>query len=126
MAIRGTHVVGIGAYSGKREIDVRGQYVTPGLMDAHVHLESSMLSPRELAKILLLNGVTTVFADPHEIANVLGAEGIEFFLSETEEMPLTVYLQVPSCVPALTPTAPSTLMPFSIITSSTPQVNMPR
>lgn len=125
VAICGTHVVGIGAYSGKREIDVRGQYVTPGLMDAHVHLESSMLSPRELAKILLLNGVTTVFADPHEIANVLGAEGIEFFLSETEEMPLTVYLQVPSCVPAThldTSGAELTVADMEALTKRSPRV----
>ncbi|HCJ90436.1 MAG TPA: adenine deaminase, partial [Acidaminococcaceae bacterium] len=91
VAIRGSRIVGIGEYEGGREIDVHGKYVTPGFMDAHVHLESSMLAPRELAKILLLNGVTTVFADPHEIANVLGVSGIEFFLEETEDMPLSVY-----------------------------------
>lgn len=100
VAIRGSRIVGIGEYEGGREIDVHGKYVTPGFMDAHVHLESSMLAPRELAKILLLNGVTTVFADPHEIANVLGVSGIEFFLEETEDMPLSVYINVPSCVPA--------------------------
>lgn len=100
VAIRGSRIVGIGEYDGEREIDVRGKYVTPGFMDAHVHLESSMLAPREFAKILLLNGVTTVFADPHEIANVLGVSGIEFFLEATEDMPLSVYINVPSCVPA--------------------------
>jgi adenine deaminase len=125
VAIRGTRIVGIGEYRGKREIDVRGKYVTPGLMDAHVHLESSMLAPRELAKILLLNGVTTVFADPHEIANVLGVEGIEFFLSETEDMPLTVYLNVPSCVPAThldTSGAELTAADMEAVTALSPRV----
>jgi adenine deaminase len=125
VAIRGTQIVGIGEYRGKREIDVRGKYVTPGLMDAHVHLESSMLAPRELAKILLLNGVTTVFADPHEIANVLGVEGIEFFLSETEDMPLTVYLNVPSCVPAThldTSGAELTAADMEAVTALSPRV----
>lgn len=100
VAITGTTIAGIGIYSGQKEIDVTGKYVTPGLMDAHLHIESTMVAPRELAKILLLNGVTTVFADPHEIANVLGCAGIELMLAETEDMPLDVFFMLPSCVPA--------------------------
>lgn len=100
VAIAGTTIAGIGIYSGQKEINVTGKYVTPGLMDAHLHIESTMVAPRELAKILLLNGVTTVFADPHEIANVLGCAGIELMLAETEDMPLDVFFMLPSCVPA--------------------------
>ena len=100
VAIAGATIAGIGIYSGQKEIDVTGKYVTPGLMDAHLHIESTMVAPRELAKILLLNGVTTIFADPHEIANVLGCAGIELMLAETEDMPLDVFFMLPSCVPA--------------------------
>lgn len=100
VAISGNKVVGLGSYRGKEEIDVTGKYLTPGFIDAHVHLESSMLAPREMVKILLLNGVTGVVTDPHEIANVMGAEGIRFFLKETEDMPFSVYMMLPSCVPA--------------------------
>lgn len=100
VAIAGTTIAGIGIYSGQKEIDVTGKYVTPGLMDAHLHIESTMVAPRELAKILLLNGVTTIFADPHEIANVLGCAGIELMLAETADMPLDVFFMLPSCVPA--------------------------
>lgn len=100
VAIVGDTIAGIGSYKGKKELDVTGKYVTPGLMDAHLHIESTMVAPRELAKILLLNGVTTIFADPHEIANVLGTKGIELMLAETEAMPLDVFFMLPSCVPA--------------------------
>lgn len=100
VAIVGETIAGIGSYSGKKEIDVTGKYVTPGLMDSHLHIESTMVAPRELAKILLLNGVTTIFADPHEIANVLGTAGIELMLTETEAIPLDVFFMLPSCVPA--------------------------
>lgn len=100
VAIVGGVIAGIGSYRGQKEIDVQGKYVTPGLMDAHLHIESTMVAPRELAKILLLNGVTTIFADPHEIANVLGTAGIELMLAETEKMPLDVFFMLPSCVPA--------------------------
>lgn len=100
LAIFDGAIAGIGEYSGKEEIDVTGLYVTPGLMDAHLHIESTMVAPRELAKILLLNGVTTIFADPHEIANVLGEKGIELMLAESEDVPLDVFFMLPSCVPA--------------------------
>ena len=100
VAVSGNKIVGIGEYKGKEEIDVTGLYLTPGLMDAHVHFESSMLSPREMVKVLLLNGVTGAITDPHEITNVLGEEGFRFMLEETAGIPFSAYLMVPSCVPA--------------------------
>lgn len=101
LAISGKTIVGIGAgYRGIQEYDVSGSYLTPGFLDAHMHIESTMLAPRELAKVLLLNGVTGIFADPHEIANVLGLDGMQFMLHETEDLPLDVYFLAPSCVPA--------------------------
>jgi adenine deaminase len=100
IAVSGTTIAGVGEYSGRKEYDVCGKYLTPGFLDAHVHIESSMLAPRELAKVLLLNGVTGIFADPHEIANVFGLEGVRFMLRETEDIPLSVYFLAPSCVPA--------------------------
>ena len=83
IAISGSKIVGIGNYMGKQNLDVTGLYLTPGLMDAHVHFESSMLSPREMVKVLLLNGVTGAITDPHEITNVLGENGFRFMLEET-------------------------------------------
>lgn len=100
VAICGHTIVGIGSYQGKKELDVTGLYLTPGLMDAHVHFESSMLAPREMAKILLLNGVTGAVIDPHEIANVMGIDGLQFILRETEDIPFSAYVMIPSCVPA--------------------------
>jgi len=100
VAISGSKIVGIGQYKGRQEIDVTGLYLTPGLMDAHVHFESSMLSPREMVKVLLLNGVTGAITDPHEITNVLGEKGMRFMLDETANIPFSAYLMIPSCVPA--------------------------
>lgn len=100
IAISGSKIVGIGQYKGRQEIDVTGLYLTPGLMDAHVHFESSMLSPREMVKVLLLNGVTGAITDPHEITNVLGEKGLRFMLDETANIPFSAYLMIPSCVPA--------------------------
>ena len=100
IAISGSKIVGIGKYEGKQVLDVTGLYLTPGLMDAHVHFESSMLSPREMVKVLLLNGVTGAIVDPHEITNVLGENGFRFMLEETAGIPFSAYLMVPSCVPA--------------------------
>ena len=100
VAVSGSKIVGIGQYKGRQEIDVKGLYLTPGLMDAHVHFESSMLSPREMVKVLLLNGVTGAITDPHEITNVLGEKGLRFMLDETANIPFSAYLMIPSCVPA--------------------------
>jgi len=83
-----------------RTIDLKGLYLAPGLVDSHVHIESSMLTPPEYARIVVPRGTTAVVADPHEIANVLGYEGMRYMLAASEGLPLDVYLMVPSCVPA--------------------------
>lgn len=83
-----------------RLIDAKGRYLVPGLLDAHVHIESAMLTVTQFARAVLPHGTTAVFADPHEIANVLGLRGIRLLLNEAKRLPLKVYLQVPSCVPA--------------------------
>lgn len=94
-------IAGVGDYKrGKRVMDLKGMYVVPGLIDAHLHIESSMLSPREFAKVVLLRGTTTVIADPHEIANVIGLDGVEYMIRATEGIPLNVYVTLPSAVPA--------------------------
>ena len=100
VAITDGHVAGLGEYSGQQEMDLTGHYITPGFIDGHVHIESSMMSPREFARAVIPTGTTTVVADPHEIANVAGAEGIQYMLDATENLPLNVYIMLPSCVPA--------------------------
>ncbi|UTI42250.1 adenine deaminase [Niallia sp. RD1] len=101
LAIADDTIAGIGRYKGKQIIDGQGKYIVPGLIDGHVHIESSMLTPQEFAKILLLHGVTTVITDPHEIANVAGAAGIQYMLDKSEELPLDIRIMLPSCVPAV-------------------------
>lgn len=93
-------IAGIGQYSGPVERDMTGKLVLPGLLDAHIHLESSLVSPSEFAKAVLPHGTTTVFTDPHEIANVMGTDGIEYMLQATEGLPVDVQFMLPSCVPA--------------------------
>jgi len=100
IAIVEGRIAGIGNYEGEQEIDLRGKYVTPGFIDGHIHLESSMLSPLEFARAVVPAGTTTVIADPHEIANVMGMAGIRYLLDATEDLPLNVYMMLPSCVPA--------------------------
>jgi len=92
-------IVGVGSYSGKREIDVSGKLVCPGLLDAHIHLESALVSPCEFAKAVIPHGTTTVVTDPHEITNVMGTDGIAYMLEATEGLPLDVHFMLPSCVP---------------------------
>ena len=92
-------IVGLGDYEGPR-MDVKGRYVLPGLIDGHLHLESSMLTPRELARALLPLGTTTVVADPHEIANVWGTAGLDWLLAASRGLPLDIFFMLPSCVPA--------------------------
>ena len=93
-------IVGMGDYSGNTEIDVSGKIVLPGFIDAHIHLESAMVSPCEFVKAVLPHGTTTVICDPHEIANVMGTDGIEYMLQATEGLPVDVRFMLPSCVPA--------------------------
>lgn len=93
-------IVGMGEYHGKVEVDVSGKLVLPGFIDAHIHLESSLVSPTEFAKAVLPHGTTTVITDPHEIANVMGTDGIEYMLQATEDLPVDVRFMLPSCVPA--------------------------
>ncbi|WP_371363350.1 Adenine deaminase [Sporomusa rhizae] len=100
VAIVNGYIVGVGEYSGRKEIDAAGKYITPGFIDGHVHMESAMVSPAQFTCAVVPNGTTTVIADPHEIANVLGVEGIRYMLNATGQLPLNVYLMLPSCVPA--------------------------
>ena len=100
IAITDGYVAGLGTYKGEREIDLSGRYVTPGFLDGHVHIESSMMSPREFSRAVIPTGTTTVVADPHEIANVAGVAGIQYMLDATENLPMNVYVLLPSCVPA--------------------------
>ncbi len=100
LAIAEGMIVGIGRYEGNETIDAEGRYICPGLIDGHVHIESSMVPPSEFARVVLPHGVTTVIADPHEIANVAGVRGIQFMLDDAKRTPLDVYIMLPSCVPA--------------------------
>lgn len=93
-------IVGMGSYQGRSEVDCAGKIVLPGFLDAHIHLESSLVSPTEFVKAVLPHGTTTVVTDPHEIANVMGTDGIEYMLQATEDLPVDVRFMLPSCVPA--------------------------
>ncbi|NYT20506.1 MAG: adenine deaminase [Methanomicrobiales archaeon] len=93
-------VVGSGSFRAKTELNLKNRRVIPGLIDAHVHIESSLLCPPEFARLVSAHGTTTVIADPHEIANVCGADGISFMLSFREKLPLDMFVMLPSCVPA--------------------------
>ncbi|KPI49777.1 adenine deaminase [Clostridioides difficile] len=93
-------IVGIGDYNGNVEIDCSGKYISPGFIDAHMHIESTMVMPIELSKKLLKSGTTTIIADPHELVNVKGANAIDFLLESTKDIPLNVYIMMPSSVPA--------------------------
>ncbi len=100
VAIFGGVVVGFGDYRAKEIIDVKGDFLCPGLIDGHVHIESSMVTIPEFARAVLPNGTTSAVIDPHEIANVLGQEGIRFMAKSAKDVPLNVFIMVPSCVPA--------------------------
>ena len=101
IAIKDGYFVGIGDYEGNTEIDLRGKTVIPSFIDAHIHLESSIVSPYEFAKAVIPHGTTAVVADPHEIANVIGTDGIDYMLQSTSDLPLDVFIMLPSCVPAI-------------------------
>lgn len=100
VAVEDGMIVGIGAYDGVQEIDLEGKYVAPGLIDGHIHLESSMASPEEFARMVVPHGTAAVVTDPHEIANVAGTAGIRYMLEATEGLDLDVYFMMPSCVPS--------------------------
>ena len=94
-------IVGLGeGYNAVKEIDVSGCYLSPGFMDGHIHLESSMVKISEFAKTVVPMGTTSVIIDPHEIANVLGLEGIRYMLESSKYNPLNIFMMLPSCVPA--------------------------
>jgi len=100
LAIDSGKIIGIGDYQGLIEIDLEGKYLSPGLIDSHVHMESSMVLPSQFARAVVPRGTTSVITDPHEIANVCGLEGIKFMMESTKDLPLNVYYMLPSCVPA--------------------------
>ena len=100
IAVKNGVIAGIGSYEGKSEINMEGKVVAPGLIDAHIHLESSLVAPSEFVKAVLPHGTTTVITDPHEIANVLGTDGIDYMIQATEGLPVEVRFMLPSCVPA--------------------------
>ncbi len=100
IAIHQGYVVGIGAYHGTREKDLSEKFLLPGFIDSHIHLESSLVMPKEFAKVATAHGTTTVVTDPHEVANVMGTRGIDFMLEATEQLSLDVNIMLPSCVPA--------------------------
>lgn len=101
IAVVGGLVVGMGHYSGVEEYDVSGKVVVPGFLDAHIHLESSLVSPYSFARAVVPHGTTTVITDPHEIANVCGVGGIDYMMSASEGLPVDVHFMLPSCVPAM-------------------------
>jgi adenine deaminase len=100
LAVDNGVIIGVGAYEGVEEVEAHGRYLLPGLIDAHVHIESSLTSPGQFAKAIVPHGTTAIVADPHEIANVCGVEGICYMLEASRELPLEVYFMLPSCVPA--------------------------
>jgi adenine deaminase len=101
IAVAGGLIAGLGdGYRGRDTVDLRGRYVCPGFIDAHIHVESSLVRPREFARAVVPHGVTTVVTDPHEIANVLGVEGIRFMMRDARNAPLDQLFTIPSCVPA--------------------------
>jgi adenine deaminase len=100
VAIASDRIVGLGDYQARETIDLKGSYVCPGFIDGHVHIESSMVTPAEFARAVVPRGTTSVVTDPHEIANVLGIEGVRYMLDASKGLPLTVFVMAPSCVPA--------------------------
>lgn len=100
VAITSGYVAGIGDYNGENEIDCTGRYLVPGFIDSHIHLESSIVSPKTFSRVVSAHGTTAVVTDPHEITNVLGADGIEYMLKATENLPIDVFFVISSCVPA--------------------------
>jgi adenine deaminase len=100
VAVRDGRIIGFGAYTARRRVDISGHYLCPGFIDGHIHLESSMLAVPAFARAVSPHGTTSVIADPHEIANVLGLDGIKWMLTAAKYQPLNLFLTLPSCVPA--------------------------
>lgn len=100
IAVANGYIVGFGDYSAQTEVDLGGRFVAPGFIDSHVHIESAMTCVTEFVRAVVPFGTTTVVADPHEIANVLGIEGINYMLRSSEQQPMNIYFTLPSCVPA--------------------------
>lgn len=100
IAVANGLIAGVGKYDGKTEIDVSGKLVLPGFIDAHIHLESSMVTPAEFAKAVVAHGTTTVITDSHEITNVMGIDGVEYMIQASQNLPIDVHFMMPSCVPA--------------------------
>lgn len=100
IAVANGLIAGVGKYDGKTEIDVSEKLVLPGFIDAHIHLESSMVTPAEFAKAVVAHGTTTVITDPHEITNVMGIDGVEYMIQASQNLPIDVHFMMPSCVPA--------------------------
>ena len=100
IALCGDQIAGVGCYHGKTEIDAGGRYAVPGFIDSHIHIESSYLSPEELGRLLVPHGGTTIIADPHEIVNVCGIQGLDYMMQAAENTALDVQFMLPSCVPA--------------------------
>ena len=100
VAICGGRIAGIGVYNGNKEIDLTGKIIVPGFMDGHIHLESTLLTPAQFERAALPRGTTAVFADPHEIANVAGKDGVDYIMSLCEKLDMRVFFNLPSCVPA--------------------------
>ena len=93
-------MAGVGSYSGETEVDAGGRYAVPDLIDSHIHIESSYLSPEELGRLLVPHGGTTIIADPHEIVNVCGITGLDYMMKAAENTALDIQFMLPSCVPA--------------------------
>ncbi|NLC16826.1 MAG: adenine deaminase, partial [Clostridiales bacterium] len=100
VAILDGRIAGIGDYDGIENIDVSGKYIIPGLIDTHLHIESTMLTPAQFCKAIIPYGTTTIIADPHEIANVLGMDGVKYMIEQTKGLPINALFMLPSCVPA--------------------------
>lgn len=100
LAVAEGRILGLGNYKARKTVDLSGRYVCPGFIDAHVHIESAMVAVPEFVRAVLPRGTTTVVADPHEIANVLGTDGIRYMLAASKGQPMNLYFTLPSCVPA--------------------------
>lgn len=100
IAVSGSKIAGIGEYEGREVVDAEGSYAVPGLIDSHIHIESSYVTPEEIGRLLVPHGATTIIADPHEIVNVCGIRGLDYMMEAAERTALDIQYVVPSCVPA--------------------------